>query len=330
MTALPSRTYLLSQGFHENAVSAYDVCLRFEEQVAGDDKATIYARILGYLILHAPSGGALQQVVKEIHSCSEDYNRLSALGECFMNQFFRPFKKYKGRTPAPSSHPSQPSFDILKTDLRAKIQEAPKNHEDAKLKALIRDGFRCIVTGKYEMNAMLNPSLAPSLKELEQVGVVRTQCTHIVPVSTYFGVSSSDSNEKKSDYLCFGVGCAKALRIDVHDWFDCLIIWLEPTNVENRYKVSSVSTFSLSVLKLPEEVTFTTPDDINLPLPSRTLLALHAACAKVAHLSGAGEYTERIDREAEYIRVLANDGSSGEMLNNALFSRLNELTRVEA
>jgi hypothetical protein len=58
---------------------------------------------------------------------------------------------------------------------------------------------------------------------------------------------------------------------------------------------------------------FTTPDPVNLPLPSPHLIALHAACAKVAHLSGAGEYIDHIHENMEEISVLAHDGTSSEV-----------------
>ena len=46
-------------------------------------------------------------------------------------------------------------------------------------------------------------------------------------------------------------------------------------------------------------MTFTTPDPVKLPLPSPSYLELHAACCKVANLSGADEYVETILREME-------------------------------
>lgn len=57
-------------------------------------------------------------------------------------------------------------------------------------------------------------------------------------------------------------------------------------------------------------VTFSTPDPERLPLPDPRYLALHAACARVAHMSGAAEYIDRIFREMEETGVLANDGGS--------------------
>ena len=62
---------------------------------------------------------------------------------------------------------------------------------------------------------------------------------------------------------------------------------------------------------IKDQVTFTTPDPINYPLPSPRLLALHAACAKVACLSGAGKY---IAEEMEKMSEMAQDSSEEEVL----------------
>jgi hypothetical protein len=65
-------------------------------------------------------------------------------------------------------------------------------------------------------------------------------------------------------------------------------------------------------------VTFTTRDPEKLPLPSLEYLKIHAACARVAHLSGAGEHIDKILRELEYTKVLSDDGASAEALEHAL------------
>ena len=41
-------------------------------------------------------------------------------------------------------------------------------------------------------------------------------------------------------------------------------------------------------------VTFTTPDEEKLPLPSPKFLSLHATCSKVAYLSGTADYFESL------------------------------------
>ena len=68
---------------------------------------------------------------------------------------------------------------------------------------------------------------------------------------------------------------------------------------------------------IPELVTLTTTDHL-LPLPDGEYLRLHAACANVAHLSGAAEYLEILYREMEETVVLASDGTSSEILSLAL------------
>ncbi|KAI6033345.1 hypothetical protein EDC04DRAFT_2571761, partial [Pisolithus marmoratus] len=46
-----------------------------------------------------------------------------------------------------------------------------------------------------------------------------------------------------------------------------------------------------------DNVTFSTPDLEQYPLPNPTYLAIHAICAGVAHLSGEGEYIEEMLRK---------------------------------
>lgn len=50
-------------------------------------------------------------------------------------------------------------------------------------------------------------------------------------------------------------------------------------------------------------------------LPDRRLLTLHAACARVAHLSGAAEAIDELEEDAQETRVLAFDGSSAHLLD---------------
>lgn len=71
--------------------------------------------------------------------------------------------------------------------------------------------------------------------------------------------------------------------------------------------------------KIKDEVTFTVTNP-ELPLPSPHPLALHAACAKVAQLSGESEYIDRIYSEMESIYVLAHDGTSSDALHHAIMT----------
>ena len=64
-------------------------------------------------------------------------------------------------------------------------------------------------------------------------------------------------------------------------------------------------------------VTFS-PNDNGLALPDPRLLALHATCARVAHMSGAAEAFEKVERDLEDTMVLAKDGSSARLLDHLL------------
>ncbi|KAK7037503.1 hypothetical protein VNI00_010995 [Paramarasmius palmivorus] len=310
MTALPKATETQLTG---NVLSAYNVCLELEE-IAEDktEKERIQARVLGYLIIHAPN--AVSELLRVIHSCNNEPDKLFKLGECFINYFIRPFKKFKGRTPASSSRPSRPSFDkSTKKNLLDKITEAPKDHKEAKRQALIRDGFRCVATGMYDSKALQVPELA----EERKANLINTECAHIVPQSTYFNVSTdSDKRDYSASVLAvlqrFGYDVQNlngekvhslfndmTMDRNVHDAFDRLDLWLEAIQTQDCYVTKTTPSFSFELLK--KKITFASAP--NLPAPSPELLALHAACAKVAHLSGAGAYIDELDEDTDDLPV---------------------------
>ena len=87
----------------------------------------------------------------------------------------------------------------------------------------------------------------------------------------------------------------------------------------NHYRPAA--TKPLFIREIPPQVRLTTPDPNNYPLPNPYYLALHAACARVVHLSGAAEYIEMVFRGMEDTKVLATDGGSGDVLYHALIHR---------
>ncbi|KAI9507139.1 hypothetical protein F5148DRAFT_981816, partial [Russula earlei] len=79
----------------------------------------------------------------------------------------------------------------------------------------------------------------------------------------------------------------------------------QATSMENTYTVRATKETFCFCKANP--ITFKSPD---LPLRNPTHLKIHAACCTVAHLSGAGEYTDKILEDLEDMRVLSKDGSS--------------------
>jgi hypothetical protein len=270
---------------------------------------------------------------------------------------------------------------VVKTEIKETIKEAPRDHSEAKAQvsgvsgvsvarrfylfsqALLRDGYRCVVTGAYDATYT---DLGP------EDPMVFTELAHILPESNYFDTpdASKSSGAKMFSQISGGASMLTPLRRNTrpqfwpflksfgyhvvkisgfkvhslynvmtmekntHDWFDRLYLWFEPMvgvtiinyscpnatprprKVENRYRVKTTRAgFQRSV---PDEVTFTSSDPSIFPYPSPQLLGLHAACAKVAHLSGAGEYIDKFDSDADDLDVLATDGSSSDVLTHAL------------
>jgi hypothetical protein len=87
---------------------------------------------------------------------------------------------------------------------------------------------------------------------------------------------------------------------------------------KNKYKLEGVNDFWMR--KLPEYVTFTTPDQDKYPVPDPTYLAIHAACAKVAHLSGAAESISKFQQDMEDGDTLDPHGSDALLLEQAIFA----------
>ena len=94
----------------------------------------------------------------------------------------------------------------------------------------------------------------------------------------------------------------------------------------NAYNVCAMPESVIFKMRIApqKQVTFSVPNDVireckakekQIPaLPDPDLIALHAACARVSYLSGAGEYFDMLERDAEEMTVLASDGSSASLL----------------
>jgi len=359
MTSLPSEVPKRLRNV-AHVVSAYNICLRLEKSLQAIDQGEdvgqnmINIRILGYLIHFVPTDQGLRTVVQEISSCKDD-SALLAVGKMYYDHYIRAFRANKGRIPTPSNHASRPSFDKVADMIKAALVEAPQSHADAKKnvslvlsfhvsslidtsQALIRDGYRCVVTGKYDMRSVMK------IQELEDIVFLdpsatseATQCAHIFAESTN---SSIDPGLAKRDYAAtmwavmrrFGheelpaeLNGSKVHRLEnvmtlvpgFHLKFDQLMVWFVATPEEHKYKLEAVKPYILR--DYPEYVTFTTPDPVKLPVPSPVYLAIHAACAKVAHLSGAAECLDKFYQDMEDGTGLDPNGTSAEMLEHAIF-----------
>ncbi|KIO21020.1 hypothetical protein M407DRAFT_219453 [Tulasnella calospora MUT 4182] len=302
-------------------------------------------RILGYMMLEAPSSDGCDNVQKEIDSC-ETGEALRDLARFYATYFLRLFKKAKGPTPGSSSLPSRPSFDDSQETIMFLMQEAPKSNSAVKQLALKRDNYCCVVTDAYDGATYqewrkTNPTFeAPTAPRF-------TQAAHIFPDSLNQDLAWPDGlpGKKAENSATAWAVVERFGRVNViteslngpdihrvenvltmcssaHELFDRLQLWFEATDAPNTYNMCSndEGNFNLVLPPILRQVTLKSTNP-SIPLPNSDYLRIHAACAKVAHLSGAAEYLETILNEWEERPVLASDGGSADMLSFLLARR---------
>ncbi|KAJ7832318.1 hypothetical protein B0H14DRAFT_2803173 [Mycena olivaceomarginata] len=342
------------------------------------------ARVLGFLLLdlwrhNAHSFGIIpyHAVVKQTTSClsigglvdSEEEKaaqnvKIQMLGLHYRNHLFRVFescihhrgtclgpnlvlvRSNGGPLPESSSHPSRPSLDIMR-DRIIKEMRTPTTVGDARKTALLRDGYRCMLSRAYDHESA---NLYPELEERERAanaGFTAVQCAHI------FSETAQDS-EKKLPYAgtamaileVFGLDNKKeslvgnnvhlpfntlSMEANLHQLFDRLVFWLE--EVIGQPHTYDIRTVDPKIFRtrggIPSErVTFQVDPAVVArclangkeppTLPSPALLAIRAACSRVAHMSGAAEQIDQILRDLEEMPVMAWDGGSAELLASRL------------
>ncbi|GBE87980.1 hypothetical protein SCP_1202060 [Sparassis crispa] len=258
-------------------------------------------------------------------------------------------KAAKGATPAVSTPPSRSSIDLTAEQMDRLLEEAPQDHRAAKLLCLVRDNYRCVVTGRYDAATDRSKYLEDKTF-VPPTPIAPTKLAHITAESTYSNIKggtslfSSDENcPSPRSYAAsvwavldhFGkVGVVDhqlneggmhrlqnvmTMSLDAHIFFNALEIWFKEIGAD-RYRLCAQRDSVLTVLgvDINNPVIQLATTDAGLPLPDPRLLSLHATCAKVAHLSGAGEYIDAILRDMEELKLLASDGGSAHVLQDAL------------
>jgi len=244
-------------------------------------------------------------------------------------------KQSKGATPAPSEHPSRPSFEDEVYLFKCALDEAPTNHRSAKNSSLARDSFYCLGSGAMEFTYYR--TLTPA--EQAQTRVCNTNAAHIFPPSTNQNLDPEQDADPKTQYSATvwaiihnfsgisvldelngpSIHCLSnilTLELNLHKPFDNLDLWFEAVH-DTVHTYDIRSPYPLGPHLVPHtRVIFTT--NTNLSLPDPRYLKLHAAVCRIAHLSGAAEYVESYDRSTDSSLVLAHDGSSADILSFAL------------
>ncbi|KAF5348781.1 hypothetical protein D9756_009749 [Leucocoprinus leucothites] len=178
---------------------AYDQCLASERE-AGSEQELMCARCLGYFLIEAPVVHGQHTVAKDILLCNGDKRAMDHLAQLYINHIILLFRQNKGKTPAPSYHPSRPSFDDNSLFYSATIEPAPQDHRAAKLAALERDGYNCMVTGLHDKGKYIQLTPADRAARGWNRLSMKTNFCHIFPPSTNWELELNEPNHPKTTH----------------------------------------------------------------------------------------------------------------------------------
>jgi hypothetical protein len=116
---------------------------------------------------------------------------------------------------------------------------------------------------------------------------------------------------------------ALSLTTNFHRYFGSLEVYFEAEpGFENRYTVKSTEPLFRfrPTLPITRDLLITSDHNIDPPMPR--LLAIHRACCLILHLSGAGDYIDKVLRDIEEIGV-KSDGTTelGSIISLRLYQR---------
>jgi hypothetical protein len=96
---------------------------------------------------------------------------------------------------------------------------------------------------------------------------------------------------------------ALTLSVNLHRSFGTLKVYFEADpDFQNRYIIKTTDHLMFRVM-LPVTQDLFIASDHNIDLPMPRLLAIHRACCLIVHLSGAGEYIDKVPRDMEELGV---------------------------
>ncbi|PIL35860.1 hypothetical protein GSI_01520 [Ganoderma sinense ZZ0214-1] len=298
------------------------------------------------VLQYAPNDKGKANVANKILHCGAAYkgpqkensSHFAQLSDFFWRNIIVPVRVSGGKTPQPRSrmsHSGITSADALRSPAGTEAVNALNSVTDV---ALRRDRHRCVISGKVDPEAIANGLGVPI-----GTGFEVSRVAHIIPFSLRNSVGyTSTSASASAAHLpsiwcaleCFG-GTSLAslmyaginsldnvitLSATLHRYFTAFQIALEPLpDVPNAYKVLTWGKVAPR-LGLPKTVKLSSPTDV--PLPNPAYLALHAAICKLVWASARAEELTAVLDDLEEVTLLAEDGSSANLINIAIYRSL--------
>ncbi|KAF7358242.1 hypothetical protein MVEN_00873100 [Mycena venus] len=361
-------------GLDTSGVSAWHILLSAESAALALPKASamyqdkvVAVRLIGWFIKdlweHSRSAG-YTRLCKEVFSCNNVsastgdaekvklcHEKVFTMGLDLRSQLLRVFSARTDRTPTPSGHASRPSYEkhrarILEDMANVKPGEG-RTRSQAKADALLRDGYKCVMTGFYDKDTLRAVPELEAKANAEGANKIGTQVAHLfsataqshaeyaasaLSILEMFGLETVVHNllGKRVNNL-FNV---MTMCINFHPDFDKFLFWLEAVpGQEHTYDVVArdPQDFFSQTPTPPRRVKFRVDPDaaqdaarlkipIRLDLPDPELIAIRAACARVAAMSGAADQFLQLykDHDEEGLGTLSDSESAVYLLDSLL------------
>ncbi|KAH6904878.1 hypothetical protein BKA70DRAFT_1431459 [Coprinopsis sp. MPI-PUGE-AT-0042] len=290
---------------------AYETCLSMESGATGV-LDLMYARILGYVLLHVPLDTGRTCIAHEILDCQADLSKFQSLAQRYQS-LLRAFRRHGSAGSEPSYRYGYSLHDLEEIFLTGKVQMPIASHSAAKQAALRRDTFKCLVTGRHDSDYL--EYCIRSGRPIPNGPAIQTVAAHILPPHIN-GISRPNTTFKSESWSTimysqlkhFGVdfeelngagiydlGNIMTMGIDVHHHFDNLRLWFEvdPCHADGRHFITHAQMAALLPVNENRHVIFpdTNPSK-NLELPKSNFLKAHGAVCRTAHLSGFMEFMD--------------------------------------
>ncbi|KAL8364626.1 hypothetical protein RB595_003762 [Gaeumannomyces hyphopodioides] len=261
---------------------------------------------------------------------------VNGFAEHLVDNFFLPLKAVSGKTPQPTPTTHSAAQRALGSASSQSFAGTPARVSALRGTCLVRDRHRCVISRKFDKAEALKRSkhaqggdaLDDDGVPLEPDNLMFLEIAHTLPHSLVEAPLNSFVNPARQTALnilnMFDVGIARliegaeidrpfnaiTLSRDHHTDFGSFRIFFEllPDQPSPTYCIHAFEKIIGGSL-LPVTRTLYLTEDKNIEPPSSRLLAIHSAIGHILHLSGAGDYIDRVLRDAEKYGV-RSDGST--------------------
>ncbi|KAF5371811.1 hypothetical protein D9758_003381 [Tetrapyrgos nigripes] len=333
---------------------AYQLCLDLERG-AQSNEDVVYARVLGYLLLLAPSAAVLQtttavnRVEREVKSTGPmQLNSVEVLLSISSHRLSTTTTTESKNIPIANFLPSPETWRLhtslitLGFGIRRLWDQLTISTFLCHIEAFIRDGRRDVLGGSYDRSVVYDPSV--DREELNRARITVTHMVHFVPPSKDLLNDQARNHSVHASLLAilqsFGYkpGSPGCFLYCYHSLGN--VITVNPTRryyffTPFQHHNHEADTYGLETIhpymRVPglyphgTTITFSTPDPVNLPTPSAQLIGLLALVSRLDYLSasGAGDLIEELEEQMKGFKPMEEDGDpegvppSAEVLNYA-------------